>query len=992
MTEQFNPYFHWLGIPLAEQPPHYYRLLALRPFEQNPAVIQRAADHWLAQLQPYRQGPYGPYAEQLLREIWTARSCLLDPRSKPAYDARLYQAMQTQAADEQVQDVAVDASVIGLRRRSPPPLRRRPPGIQQLLVVMMVLAVCGGAVTLLVTAMRATSQPEPVRRVARDDEFLHPAIPGAKPSSDSDSQAEKPTEVHVRAMPGAAFSPLGGEFDLSKALAVSGSGGGFRSGGFGAAGEKSPAGKSGDTSVPERRRPAPPRSNVLTATDALKETYAKEIARKESVSQVALAAQWIEKSRTLEKYTDRYAMLMQAKDLAAREDQCQLAMLAIDELMRWFEAPGPDLKVEVLAQFGKPARSVGSFLAILDAGAQVGREGFGSPAFEKLLAAVKTWDLGALRKSNPSLAQGLQELRRRLEELIPFSRQALATSSAATPDALWLQAQAAAVFREDWDQALPLLARCNRAELAKAAAAVVAEPKNARAFLALGDAWWGAAEGESNTAVVKPRMRLAAGHWYEKAMPRLVEEELQRARERVLIASGASLGSKTTPLAIPLSGLLGQVTVAPGKFSGDVQPGGGFAALSGDAHIEYPQLPTSTYVHELELTFNGGGANFSIQYGDPCQGIRLDFVPAGDSGYRGHLTHYTAKTAKNFKSKEFPAGKKFSLTLYVNESKQSGWTEKREFTDAAAAPADLAIQISNRGKGSVAISRCEIRPFEAGDADALRWPRPLAKGTGRGEEAALRWYSRNMGLTERAAVNTPAPFVVAATGTPMQWVPPGALKHVNYGAQPEERLDPTSITLPRGFWIGRCEITQREWLALMPHNPGRIVGSPFLPVDGVSWEEATTFCRLLAQQEDRAKRLPRGYTYRLPTEAEWELACQGGKGEEYAVESAGFWCQDTSEWRLHEAGEGKPNAYGLYDMHGNIAEWCLDAWSDPPLLPPQTLADPFFRSPEPKNIFYVQRGGGWWSLRRDCSASVRQQACSVPGGHRGFRIALAPVR
>lgn len=73
MQEQFNPYYHWLGIPPEEQPPHFYRLLAVQPFEQNPAAIQGAADHWLAQLQPYRQGPYGPYAERLLAEIWNAR-------------------------------------------------------------------------------------------------------------------------------------------------------------------------------------------------------------------------------------------------------------------------------------------------------------------------------------------------------------------------------------------------------------------------------------------------------------------------------------------------------------------------------------------------------------------------------------------------------------------------------------------------------------------------------------------------------------------------------------------------------------------------------------------------------------------------------------------------------------------------------------------------------------------------------------------------------
>ena len=195
------------------------------------------------------------------------------------------------------------------------------------------------------------------------------------------------------------------------------------------------------------------------------------------------------------------------------------------------------------------------------------------------------------------------------------------------------------------------------------------------------------------------------------------------------------------------------------------------------------------------------------------------------------------------------------------------------------------------------------------------------------------------------------------------------------------------VSISRGFWIAQYETTQAEWMRLMPSNPSHVTGSPFLPVDSVSWDDVAKFCSLLNQQESHSKRLPAKYTYRLPTEFEWEYACRAGKPGDFAVDPGGFWCVENSEGRPHEVGEGTPNAWNLYDMHGNAQEWCLDAWQDDPDLRGSDVFKPRSNAGE----YLVVRGGGWWIGRRECSSVARDRWRNEPGGYRGFRLVLGPA-
>ena len=117
------------------------------------------------------------------------------------------------------------------------------------------------------------------------------------------------------------------------------------------------------------------------------------------------------------------------------------------------------------------------------------------------------------------------------------------------------------------------------------------------------------------------------------------------------------------------------------------------------------------------------------------------------------------------------------------------------------------------------------------------------------------------------------------------------------------------VTVP-GFSMGKYEITQAQWKAVMGTNPSYFKGDN-LPVENVSWNDAKEFCSKLSQMT--------GKQYRLPTEAEWEYACRAGTTGPYAGNlDAMAWYSNNAGFKTHPVGQKRPNAFGLYDMHGNV--------------------------------------------------------------------------
>ncbi|MCP5525544.1 MAG: formylglycine-generating enzyme family protein [Verrucomicrobiales bacterium] len=203
-----------------------------------------------------------------------------------------------------------------------------------------------------------------------------------------------------------------------------------------------------------------------------------------------------------------------------------------------------------------------------------------------------------------------------------------------------------------------------------------------------------------------------------------------------------------------------------------------------------------------------------------------------------------------------------------------------------------------------------------------------------------------------------------------------------------QRLD-QRVTLTHDFWISRFEVTQDDYRQLIGANPSGFPGDGSRPVEKVSWVEATAYCEALTRQETAAGRLPAGYVYRLPTEAEWEYACRAGSTNRFSFgdrdedAAAHAWTQENSEMAPHPVGRKQPNARDLYDMHGNVWEWCADWYAD---YSGNAVTNPVGPA---TGKFKVFRGGGWNNEAKFARCSNRFMMEPSNGIHFvGFRVAL----
>ncbi|MBI2946745.1 MAG: formylglycine-generating enzyme family protein [Verrucomicrobia bacterium] len=198
---------------------------------------------------------------------------------------------------------------------------------------------------------------------------------------------------------------------------------------------------------------------------------------------------------------------------------------------------------------------------------------------------------------------------------------------------------------------------------------------------------------------------------------------------------------------------------------------------------------------------------------------------------------------------------------------------------------------------------------------------------------------------------------------------------------------PVSIT--RGFWLGKYEVTQAEFEAVMGRNPSHFKDDPLRPVEKVSYVDAVAYCSALTRREREAKRLPDGYEYRLPSEAEWEYACRAGTTNFFSFGDAATeadpyaWTSENSDSTTHPVGQKRPNPWGLHDVHGNVWEWCLDWFGD---YPTNGMTNPLGPA---QGKFKVFRGGSWYH-DADFARSANRFMMAPSNGiyFVGFRVAL----
>ena len=200
---------------------------------------------------------------------------------------------------------------------------------------------------------------------------------------------------------------------------------------------------------------------------------------------------------------------------------------------------------------------------------------------------------------------------------------------------------------------------------------------------------------------------------------------------------------------------------------------------------------------------------------------------------------------------------------------------------------------------------------------------------------------------------------------------------------PDSAEKPThQVTLTNDYYIGKTEVTQALWMAVMGNNPSYFKGDN-LPVENVSWDDCQKFISKLNSLT--------GQNFRLPTEAEWEFAARGGNNSNHYQYSGSnelgdvAWYDGNSGDNTHAVATKQPNELGLYDMSGNVLEWCSDWFGN---YSSSSLTNP--TGPN-SGSYRVLRGGGWSSLARNCRSSYRHGVAPGNGSlDDGLRLVLVP--
>jgi len=415
---------------------------------------------------------------------------------------------------------------------------------------------------------------------------------------------------------------------------------------------------------------------------------------------------------------------------------------------------------------------------------------------------------------------------------------------------------------------------------------------------------------------------------------------------------------------------------------GDLVPLSGTLRIHVQVAGENAPEPSALY-DELKVVMNG----VAVDYGEEA----LDFVAVGE--HRIHLEHPLYRSQEITHTVEDRGNYALDFVLHPRPGKVRlvipGKMEAEVRLNGVPAslqdgqiqvPANQSVEFELRIRNYLTM----VRTFELLPNENYVWevnPVPIP-GPTEGQSWTLPYF-----------------------GIPFAWTPSGTF---DMGSPlPEHARLPnegpqTQVRLTYGFWAGVYEVTQAQYEEIMGQNPSQFK-HPGRPVESVLWHEARSFCEMLTRFEREAGRLPEGYVYRLPTEFEWEYAARAGTrspfffGDQADASMGhfrGLYPRDrTDGLRSPEGGYGtavtgryQPNAFGLYDVHGNVREWTLDAYNG--RLPGDALVDP---DPRSEGSRIAVRGGGWeHSAVRVRSAAREQVSPDLRSNAIGFRVFLAP--
>jgi formylglycine-generating enzyme required for sulfatase activity len=350
-----------------------------------------------------------------------------------------------------------------------------------------------------------------------------------------------------------------------------------------------------------------------------------------------------------------------------------------------------------------------------------------------------------------------------------------------------------------------------------------------------------------------------------------------------------------------------------------------------------PLKPSRKKVTELKEEPSQSRTALGLNFGELIVDVKklnksssfLVHSPLGVAGIRGTQFRFSSKDNSTTlsvteglveyldpKQKTFKVGRENSVTTQANKSSKPGWLDQNEKDR-------INSVISKASQSSASFDLKKL------------------------SDASKKSSQQKKTFIAKSAKNLE-----------MIWCPPGSFTIGSPSNETGRRGNETQhhATLTHGFYLGKYEVTQEQYQTVMDDNPSSFQGAK-LPVEKVSWEEAMAFCKKLSEKEKG--RIPVGWAFTLPTEAQWEYACRAGTTTKYSVgddinqKLANYQERGMGLMKTRAVGQYRPNPWGFFDMHGNVYEWCADWYGKYPI---GSVTDP---SGVASGSYRVGRGGSW---------------------------------
>jgi len=410
--------------------------------------------------------------------------------------------------------------------------------------------------------------------------------------------------------------------------------------------------------------------------------------------------------------------------------------------------------------------------------------------------------------------------------------------------------------------------------------------------------------------------------------------------------------------------------------------------------------PNGAYINEARACLEQGLGLTRAQRVLVQQGLAsLDYEAGATDGLFGPATRAAVR--------QWQRGKGFAETGYLTQEQADALIAAGQDAVAAAErqrQAEEQRRATAERQRAVAVARAEVE----------RQVREAAARAAAERQNQAEAERRRKAEEERRRAERPRELR-NSLGMEFVLIEPGTFEMGSRSGEAGRDDDETrhTVTLSQPFYLGKYEVTQEQWQAVMGDNPSEFSNcGRNCPVESVSWEDTQEFIRELNRREG-------GSMYRLPTEAEWEYAARAGRqtaiytggltirgrnnapaldpiawygGNSGVSYAGGYDCSDWDEKQYassrcgpHPVGGKRPDAWGLYDLLGNVWEWTADWYGE---YPRGVVTDP--RGPRP-GAYRVYRGGSWYDHARDCRAAYRSRnAPGDRGDDLGFRLARTP--